>query len=117
MASLQTLDAPLTSSDLHACLELLHGIGEASVDGEGEIEAFDRHFHEHPLVREHGRNPRAVTQRISDLVPPKRFRQSALFDEYYRPIGIDHTMAVPIHVDAAPLGGFVVNRSGCPPSS
>ena len=155
MASLQPLDAPLTRSDLHACLELLHGIGEASADGEGfarrglsaltrlvaselttlsicdlgaghrsivadapgaiskqEIEAFDRHFHEHPLVREHGRNPRAVTQRISDVVPPARFRRSALFNEYYRPIGIDHTMAVPIHVDDALLVAFVFNRSG-----
>ena len=155
MASLQTLGAPLASTDLRACLELLHGIGEASADGEGfarrglsalprlvaselttlsicelatghrsvvsdapgaiskrEIEAFDRHFHEHPLVREHGRNPRAVTQRISDLVPPARFRRSALFDEYYRPIGIDHTMAVPIHVDDSHLVGFVFNRSG-----
>jgi len=155
VANLQTLGAPLTSPDLQACLELLHGIGEASVDGEGfargglaalprlvaselttlsicdlgaghrsvvadapgaiskqEIEAFDRHFHEHPLVRVHGRNPRAVTQRISDVVPPARFRRSALFDEYYRPIGIDHTMAVPIHVDGALLVAFVFNRSG-----
>ena len=28
-----------------------------------EIEVFDRYFYEHPLVREHGRNPNAVTKR------------------------------------------------------
>src|SRR5436305_205341 len=53
-----------------------------------EIAAFDRHFHGHPLVRAHGRNAAAVTRRVSDLVPYGQFRRSALFDEYYRPIGI-----------------------------
>ena len=46
------------------------------------IEAFDRHFHEHPLVRAHGRNPGAVTRRVSDLVPRAQFRRSAIFNEY-----------------------------------
>ena len=77
-----------------------------------ELSAFDRHFHEHPLVRAHGRNPRAVTQRISDLVPAAAFRRSPLYDDYYRPIGIDHAMAVPIHVDRSLLVSFVFNRSG-----
>jgi DNA-binding CsgD family transcriptional regulator len=76
-----------------------------------EIEAFDRHFGEHPLVRAHGRNPRARTCRISDLVPAARFRSSRLFDEYYRPIGIDCAMAMPIHVEGSTLVGFVFNRS------
>ena len=76
-----------------------------------EIAAFDRHFHEHPLVRAHGRNPGAETRRISDLVPPAEFKRSVLFDEYYRPIGIDHAMAVPIHVDQSLLVSFVFNRS------
>jgi DNA-binding CsgD family transcriptional regulator len=76
------------------------------------LEAFDRHFDEHPLVRDHRDNPRARTRRLSDLVSPCRFRHSALFDEYYRPIGIDHAMAVPIHVDPTRVVGFVFNRHG-----
>ncbi len=76
-----------------------------------EIAAFDRHFHEHPLVRDHARNPRAETRRISDLLPAAEFRRSALFNDYYRPIGIDHAMAVPIHVDRTCLVSFVINRA------
>ena len=76
-----------------------------------EIEAFDRHFHEHPLVREHGCNPDAVTRRIGELVPESRFRSGALYNDYYRAIGIDHVMAVPIHVDRRMLVSFVFNRS------
>lgn len=76
------------------------------------IEVFDRHFHEHPLVREHGRNPHAVTRRITDCVPDGPFRASALYNDYYRPIRIEHVTAVPIHVDRRFLVSFVLNRSG-----
>ena len=78
-----------------------------------EVAAFDRHFSEHPLVREHGRNPGAVTRRIADLVPQTDFRHTALYHDYYRAIGIDHVMAVPIHVDQRLLVSFVFNRRGC----
>jgi DNA-binding CsgD family transcriptional regulator len=77
-----------------------------------ETEAFDRHLAAHPLVRDHGRNPCAETRRLSDVVCGRDFRRSALFDEYYRPIGIDHVMAVPVHVDHTMLVSFVFNRSG-----
>jgi DNA-binding CsgD family transcriptional regulator len=75
-----------------------------------QIEVFDRHFHEHPLVREHGRNPAAVTRRISDLVGLPAFRETPLYNDYYRPIGIRHTMAIPVHVDRRLLVSFVLNR-------
>jgi DNA-binding CsgD family transcriptional regulator len=77
-----------------------------------EIAAFDRHFDEHPLVREHGRNPGAVTRRIADLVPGPEFRRTPLYNDYYHAIGIEHAMAVPVHVDRRFLVSFVLNRSG-----
>jgi DNA-binding CsgD family transcriptional regulator len=75
-----------------------------------EIAAFDRHFFAHPLVREHGRNPAAVTRRISDLLPEREFHRTPLHDEYYRVIGIEHVTAVPIYVDQRYLVSFVLNR-------
>jgi DNA-binding CsgD family transcriptional regulator len=76
------------------------------------ISAFDRHFHEHPLVCAHGRNRHAETRRISDLVPAAQFRRSGLYNDYYRLIGISHAMAVPIHVERSLLVSFVFNRAG-----
>lgn len=76
-----------------------------------EIEVFDRYFYDHPLVREHGRNPGAVTRRIADLLPVSAFERTPLFNDYYRAIRIDHVMAVPIHVDRYILVSLVVNRS------
>jgi DNA-binding CsgD family transcriptional regulator len=78
-----------------------------------QIEVFDRYFYEHPLVRDHGRNARAVTRRIDDLVPASEFERTPLFNDYYRPIRIDHAMAMPIHVDHKLLVSFVFNRSKC----
>jgi DNA-binding CsgD family transcriptional regulator len=77
-----------------------------------ESAAFDRHFHAHPLLRAHGRNPQASTRRMSDLVRAQDFRRSALYNEYYRPIRIEHAVAVPIHEQRGVLVGFVLNRSG-----
>ena len=108
------VDAELTT--LSTCdLETGHRSVVSDVPGaiaRREIEAFDRHFHEHPLLRAHGSDPRAETRRISDVVPPAEFRRTGLYNEYYRAIGIDHVMAVPIHVDRSLLVGFVFNRSG-----
>jgi DNA-binding CsgD family transcriptional regulator len=77
-----------------------------------EIEVFDRYFYEHPLVREHGRNRDAVTRRVDDLVAAAEFQRTPLYNDYYRPIRIEHVMAVPIHVDGRFLVSFVFNRSG-----
>ena len=85
---------------------------QPGVLGAREVALFDRHFHEHPLVREHGRNPAAVTRRIDELVAEREFRETPLYNEYYRAIRIDHVMAVPIHVDRRLLVSFVFNRSG-----
>ena len=143
----------LGRSDLKACLDAVHAIGEAAAtrddfaregmaclkrlvpselthlsvcdldsghravvsDTPGaisprHIEVFDRHFKQNPLVREHGRNPNARTRRVSDLQPASEFRASPLYGDYYRAVGIDHTIAVPIHVDQSLLVSFVFNR-------
>lgn len=78
--------------------------------GEADRTCFDRFFFEHPLVRYHAfiRGPGA--HRISDSVPFGRFRHGALYSEYYRRIGIDHAMALPLHVDDRTLVSFVLNR-------
>jgi hypothetical protein len=55
---------------------------------------------------------RAVTQRISDLVPDADVPPHALFNDYYREIRIDRCMAVPIHVRKDVIVSFVLNRSG-----
>ena len=85
------------------------GMGPGALSAQ-DRDAFDRHFHEHPLVRFHGYAGGRVTQRISDSVPPSDFRRSALYNEYYRRVRIDHAMALPIYVGNGLLASFVLNR-------
>ena len=73
--------------------------------------AFDRHFQQHPLVRFHGYLGGGVTQRISDSVPFAEFRESPLYNEYYRRVRIDHAIALPIYVRDGLLVSFVLNRA------
>lgn len=79
--------------------------------GSADRQCFDRFFFEHPLVRYHAvaRGPGA--HRISDSIPFARFREGALYSEYYRRIGIDHAIALPLHVDERTLVSFVLNRN------
>jgi DNA-binding CsgD family transcriptional regulator len=74
--------------------------------------AFDRHFAEHPLVRYHSSTPRGTSHRISDSLTRREFRETALYNDYYRRVGIDHVIAVPLFVDQSLLVSFVLNRNG-----
>jgi DNA-binding CsgD family transcriptional regulator len=73
--------------------------------------AFDRHFHAHPLVRFHGTHPAGPTQRISDCITASEFRHSALHADYYRRIGINYVMALPLRIDSSHVISVVFNRS------
>ncbi len=85
------------------------GFPDARLSAQDRL-CFDRFFAEHPLVSFHaGRRGRGA-HRISDSVPFARFREGALYDEYYRRIGIDHVVALPILVDDDVLVSFVLNR-------
>lgn len=77
-----------------------------------DIECFDRHFFEHPLVRYHGIDGGQLTWRISDSLDRRRFRRTALYADYYRRVGLDCTAAVPLWMDGRTLVSLVLNRRG-----
>ena len=74
--------------------------------------AFDRHFFEHPLVRFHGEHRGAGAHRISDSLSIRAFRATPLYADYYAKVGLDHALALPLHVDSRWLVSFVFNRTG-----
>jgi len=87
------------------------GFPEARLDAEDRA-CFDRFFSAHPLVRYHAYERGRGARRISDSMAFSRFRHSALYCEYYRRVGLDHAVAVPVSVDEGVLVSFVLNRSG-----
>ena len=80
--------------------------------GQTAIATFDRHFRAHPLVAFHAAHHDGGAHRISDSWPRAAFERTPLYDEYYRPIGIRHVVAVPLYADDRRLVSFVLNRAG-----
>lgn len=80
--------------------------------GQAAIATFDRHFRAHPLVAFHAAHHDGGAHRISDSWPRAAFERTPLYNEYYRPIGIRHAVAVPLYVDGRRLVSFVLNRAG-----
>ena len=78
--------------------------------GADEIACFDRHFFDHPLVRHHGLEGGLLTRRISDLVSRYDFQRSALYGDYYRRIGLEYAIAVPLLSNRRTLVSVVLNR-------
>ncbi len=77
-----------------------------------DVACFDRHFFAHPLVCFHRQHPDGGTHRLSDSLALAAFRRTSLYADYYRRIGIEHVVAVPLHVDTDVLVSMVLNRSG-----
>jgi len=101
----------LSLCDLRGGRRHVIGLPAGAIGNEARA-SFDRHFNEHPLVRYHARERGPHAHRITDSVPFGVFRHTALYDEYYRAIGIDHALALPVHVSDSWLVSFVLNRTG-----
>jgi DNA-binding CsgD family transcriptional regulator len=77
-----------------------------------DMECFDRYFFQHPLVRHHAFDGGRKTRRISDSLSRQDFRRTPLYADYYRRVGLEHAMAVPLYVDGRTLVSIVLNRRG-----
>ena len=75
-------------------------------------QSFNRLIHTHPLVRYHASHANGGAWRISDSLPMNAFKQQELYADYYRRIGVDHVVAVPIVSNQQVVMSFVLNRAG-----
>lgn len=53
---------------------------------------FNAHIDEHPVVNYYRSHRESRVLRISDLVAPRAFKKTAIYNEFYRRIGIDHQL-------------------------
>ncbi len=101
----------LSRCDLRGARRAVVGVPASAVRAD-ERAAFDRHFHVHPLVRYHAVERGTFAHRITDSLPQRQFVETALYDDYYRRIGISHVLALPLRMDGRELASFVLNRQG-----
>ncbi len=67
-------------------------------------------FSRTPPVRYHATHHAGGVHRISDSMPAAAFRATPLYADYYMKVGLDHSLALPLHVDGDLLVSFVFNR-------
>jgi DNA-binding CsgD family transcriptional regulator len=101
--------ATLSVCDLVTGHRQVVGLSDARL-GADDIACFDRHFFEHPLVLHHGLTGGYATHRVSDVLSRSDFHHSALYAEYYRRIGLEYVVAVPLFMDGRTLVSIVLNR-------
>ena len=101
----------LSICDLAAGTRRVIGSPSDAISGDHQA-CFNRLLHQHPLVRFHSTHPGSGACRISDCVSPGAFRRQQIFADYYRPIGIDHAMAVPVIASRGLVMSYVLNRKG-----
>ena len=78
----------------------------------GDQACFNRLIHTHPLVRFHSTHANGGARRISDCEDAASFRSGELYGDYYRRIGIDHVVAVPVIASSGMVMSYVLNRRG-----
>jgi DNA-binding CsgD family transcriptional regulator len=97
--------------------DLRAGTRRVVSDPEGAISqddqaCFNRLIHEHPLVRFHSSNRGGGARRISDCVSRTQFQCQEIYADYYRRIGIDHVVALPVIASGELVMSYVLNRKG-----
>lgn len=103
--------ATLSVCDLRAGRRLVSSRPQGVLTAD-DLARFDRLLDGHPLVRYHALHARARVRRLSDCEPDAVFRTSELLQVYYRPLGLDRVLLVPLERSRTQLTGFVLNRRG-----
>lgn len=103
--------ATLSVSDLVTVHRQVAGLPGLRL-GADNIACFDRHFFEHPQVLHLGLGGGRATHPMSDALSRHDFQHTALYAEYYRHIGLEYVVAVPLFMDGRTLVSIVLNRRG-----
>ncbi len=76
----------------------------------GQLQAFERHIHEHPLIDYTYRHPGCRALRISDFLTRKKFHDIGLYNEFFKQVGVEHQLAVAIASQPGMVVGIALNR-------
>lgn len=76
----------------------------------GALETLSRLAGDHPLISHMATTGDGSAHRISDFWTPDQFHRSELYDQVYRPIGIEYQMALGFPVPRPTVLGLAMNR-------
>jgi DNA-binding CsgD family transcriptional regulator len=79
-------------------------------DAQAVLRRFAVHMREHPVLQHVERTGDGAARRISDFLSQRQFRRLALYREFYRPLGIEHQIAISLADRPALVIGIAFNR-------
>lgn len=75
-------------------------------------EAFDAFAYQHPLIVHYAATGDGRPVRFSDVIEARRLHALDLYQEFFRPLGVDHQMAIRVPYRAGVSAGIALNRRG-----
>lgn len=63
-----------------------------------EMEIFAAYMHENPLMGAYINERRTETLKITDLIAPKNFERTAVYNEFYRRVGVSNQLVAPMQI-------------------
>jgi len=75
-----------------------------------QIEAFERHIAEHPLIRFAQEDPNHPAMRISDFVTASQFHHTGLYNEFFRSAQLEYQLAFGISSRSGVVIGISASR-------
>lgn len=76
----------------------------------GQLQAFERHIHEHPLIDYTYHHPGSAAVRISDFLTKTQFHRTGLYNEFFKCVGVEHQIALAVATGPATVVGIALNR-------
>lgn len=71
---------------------------------------FNRYLHEHPLIAHSPVLTKAGSSRISDFLSKQQFHRLALYNEYYRPLGVEYQLGMALSISADRIVAIALDR-------
>mgnify|MGYP003117691874 CR=1 FL=1 len=73
--------------------------------------AYDRHFHQHPLIDRAHAVPLAGALRLCDVPGGDEFTHTDLYREFYEPFGLRYQMVIQLPAPPGVVVGYALNRT------
>lgn len=76
------------------------------------VEIFNRYAHQHPLIRHHERVKDGEPAAISDYLTQRQLRRLDLYNEFFRPIGVDYQVVFTLRRSDDLIVALALGRKG-----
>jgi DNA-binding CsgD family transcriptional regulator len=76
----------------------------------GSEKVWERHSNEHPFIDHYRKSRHGGAVKFSDFVSARQFRRTALYNEFFRPLNINHQLGCLLEDPETVWSGFSLNR-------